>query len=470
MSERFDTVILGAGPAGEVALNTLLGAGQRVALIENELIGGECTNWGCIPSKTLLRAPELQGQSTRAAGVSTPELDWPRLSAYRDYMVSNHDDAHRIAQYSERGATVIKAPGRLAGPGRVEAEGRELQADAIIVSTGAEAVIPPIPGLREVGYWTNRDATALTEIPQSAVFIGGGVVAVELSQFLARFGCRVTIVQGPPRLADREEPRIGELLGQILEEDGIELLLGRRAVGVRAENGRRVVELEDGDEVAGEVVVVSVGRRPRTKDIGLETIGIEPGPRGLAIDDRCRAAEGVWGAGDVTGIAMFTHVAKYQARIACANILGGDPCTDYRAVPRVIFTDPEVAAVGLTETDAREQGLDVVAATIDLPTSIARPYTFEDEPRGTLGVVADRQKGVLVGAWAVAPLAGEWIHHAVLAIRAEVPLTVLNDTIAQFPSYSEGFGSALRELPIAQLSPMMDHCPHPALTPAGVAA
>ena len=319
MSERFDTVILGAGPAGEVALNTLLGAGQRVALIEGELIGGECTNWGCIPSKTLLRPPDLKGQSTRAAGVTTPELDWPRLSAYRDYMVSNHDDSHRVEQYSERGATVIKAPGRIAGRGledvhqdRVEANGETLETDAILVSTGAEAVIPPIPGLREAGFWTNRETTALTEIPESAVFIGGGVVAVELGQFLARFGCRVTIVQGPPHLATREEPQIGELLARILEEDGIQLRLGRRAVGVRSENGSRIVDLDGDDEVRGEVVVVATGRRARTDGLGLETVGIEHGQRGVEIDERCRAGEGVWAAGDVTGVAMFTHVAKYS--------------------------------------------------------------------------------------------------------------------------------------------------------------
>jgi dihydrolipoamide dehydrogenase len=463
-AERFDVVILGAGPAGEVAVNTLLKAERRVALVEPELIGGECTNWGCIPSKTLLRPPDVKGEAARAAGVGEPELDFTRLAEYRDWMVSYHDDTKMVARYEERGVTVTKAPGRLDGPGRVVADGRVLEANAVLVATGAEAVIPPIPGLAEAGYWTNREATALSELPRSAVFIGGGVVAVELAQFLARFGVAVTIVG--PSLAAREDPRAGELLADILREDGVELVLGRRATAVRVEGRERVVELDSGEEARGEVVVVAVGRRPRTRDLGLETVGITPGPRGLGVDERCRAGEGVWAAGDVTGVAMFTHVGKYQARIACADMLGLDARADYRAVPRVIFTDPEVAAVGLTEADARAAGIDAVSTTVSLPTSIARPYTYEEEPRGELTVVVDRAKQTLVGAWAVAPLAGEWIHQAVLAIRAEIPVPVLMDTIAQFPTFSEAFGAALRALPDETAFVSCDHEAHPMLEAA----
>lgn len=461
MNDRYDVVILGAGPAGEVALNMLGMAGLRVALIEQELIGGECSNWGCIPSKTLLRPPELRGHTTRAAGIETPALDWPRLSAYRDYMVSNHDDSQRIANYESAGYTVFKEAGRLDGPGRVAVNGRVLEAGAVIVCTGAEAVVPPIPGLVEAGFWTNREATELTDIPASAVIVGGGAVGVELAQFLARFGARVTLVQGPTRLADREEPAIGDALGELLEDDGVDLRLGRRAQAVRLEEGHRVVTIDDGSEARGEVLIVATGRRPRVQGIGLETVGIEPGRRGIQVDERCRAGEGVWAAGDVTGVAAFTHVAKYQARIAAADILGQPARADYRAVPRVYFTDPEVACVGLTEADAQARGIDVAAVTIDLPTSIARPYTFQEDPKGSMGVVVDRGRSVLVGAWAVSPLASEWIHQAVLAIRAEIPLSVLNDTIAQFPSFSEAFGAALRALPTDRAELMMDHCPHP---------
>jgi dihydrolipoamide dehydrogenase len=224
----------------------------------------------------------------------------------------------------------------------------------------------------------------------------------------------------------------------------------------------RVVELDDGSEARGAQIVVATGRRPRTQGIGLDTVGIEPTRRGIGIDERCRAAAGVWAIGDVTGIAPFTHVAKYQGRIAAADILGQPARADYRAVPRVIFTDPEVAAVGLTEAQAREQGIDVVSSTIDLPTSIARPYTFQQNPTGSFGVVVDKERQVLVGAWAVAPLAGEWIHTAVLAIRAEIPVPVLKDTIAQFPTFSEAFGTALRSIPDNKLTQeACDHCPHP---------
>jgi pyruvate/2-oxoglutarate dehydrogenase complex dihydrolipoamide dehydrogenase (E3) component len=463
MNERYDVVILGAGPAGEVALNTLLKGGLRVALIEREVIGGECSNWGCIPTKTLLRPTELKGKCTRAAGVLTPPLDFDRLSAYRDYMVSSHDDSGRVSRYEERGVTVFKDDARIAGPGKVEVGGRTLETDAIIVATGAEAVVPPIPGLAESGFWTNREATDITEIPASTVIVGGGAVGCELAQFLARFGSQVTLVQGASRLADREEPQIGDLLGELLTGDGIDIRLGRHAEAVRLEDGLRVVTLDDGSEARGEVLIVATGRRPRT-DVGLETVGIEPTRRGIPVDDRCRAGDGVWAIGDVTGIAAFTHVGKYQARIAAMDIMGMEAKADYRAVPRVYFTDPEVACVGMTERAARDAGIDAVTATIDLPSSIARPYTFQENPTGKLGIVVDPERQVLVGAWAVAPLASEWMHSAVLAIRAEIPVAVLKDTIAQFPTFSEAFGAALRALPIETVGVMMDHHAHPMMT------
>ena len=446
MSERYDVVVLGAGPAGEVAVSALAEAGKRVALVEPELIGGECTNWGCIPSKTLLRPADLVGQTARTAGVGTARPDFAKLAPYRNWMVSDYDDSKRIAGYEERGVTVLKAAGRLAGPGRVEVDGRRLEAGAVIVAVGGEPMIPDIPGLAEAGYWTNREATALRSIPDSTVFVGGGPTAVELGQFLARFGSRVTIVQRAPTLAQRESAEVGRLLGEILADDGVDLRLGSSAVSVAVADGERVVRLSDGSEVRGAELVVATGRRPRIRDLGLETVGIDATGRGIAVDERCRAADGIWAVGDATGIALFTHVGKYQARIVVADILGRPAKADYRAVPRVLFTDPEVAAVGLDEAAARERGLDVATATVDIPQQVARAYTYEREPRGVLGVVADRERRVLVGAWAVAPLAGEWIHHAVLAIRAEIPLEVLADTIAQFPTFSESFGYAIRAL------------------------
>jgi pyruvate/2-oxoglutarate dehydrogenase complex dihydrolipoamide dehydrogenase (E3) component len=425
--DTVDVAILGAGPGGEHAANALHTAGRTVALIERELIGGECTNWACIPTKTLLRPAEIRGESTRGAGVHAAVLDWPDLDGYRDYMTSAGDDSARVSGYEQMGITVIKGEGRIAGPGVIDVAGRRVEARQIILSTGSDPVIPPIEGLREAGYWTNRQATALHEIPESVVVMGGGPVGVELAQFLRRFGAQVTIIQGGERLAEREEPRVSELLAESLRRDGIVVRTGVRAQRVSRHDGQRVVDLSDGSQTAGEVLVVAVGRRPRGRDIGLETIGVNPtGSGAVPVDEHCRVTDGVWACGDCTGAALFTHVAKYQARIAMADMAGSPRPADLRAIPRVIFTDPEVAAVGLTEAQARDQGLDVVTAHLDLPTGgVARSYTYEKDPRGEMGLVLDRSERVLVGAWAVAPQAGEWIHEAVLAIRARVPYDVL---------------------------------------------
>ena len=442
-----DVIVIGGGPGGEVAVNTLVKGGKRVALVEQELIGGECTNWGCIPSKTLLRPAELAGACDRTAGVEVPRLDWPTLAAYRDYMVTDHDDGPRADRYRKRGVTVIKAPGRILSQGVVEAGDERLRADAVIVATGSETAIPPIPGLGEVGYWTNREATGLTDIPTSVVIIGGGAVGVELAQFLARFGAQVSLIEGAGRLSPREPHQIGDALHAALMADDIDVRLGVQAQSVRCENGQRVVTLADGREVFGNELIVAAGRRPRTAGLGLEDVGVSITRRGVEVDKHCRAAAGVWAIGDVTGIAAFTHVAKYQGRIAAMDILGHAVEADYRAVPRVTFTDPEIAAVGITTDDeARSRGIQVVTSSIEL-TSVARAYTYERDPRGTFGVVVDSDRQVLVGAWAVGPLAGEWIHQAVLAVRAEIPVNVLKDTMAQFPTFSEAMGTALRALP-----------------------
>jgi pyruvate/2-oxoglutarate dehydrogenase complex dihydrolipoamide dehydrogenase (E3) component len=447
MADRFDVIVLGAGPAGEAAVNGLLHGGASVAMVERELIGGECTNWACVPTKTLLRPPEVKGESKRAAGVPDPRLDFGPLAEYRDYMVSNHDDSKRQEGYEKRGVTVVKGVGVFDGPGRVRVNGRVLEAKDVIVATGSDPVIPPLEGLEESGYWTNREASSLHEIPESAVILGGGPVGIELAQFLSRYGCEVTVVHKPDRLVNREDPHLCSLLAKQLTEDEITVKLGVSGDRVRKDGGRRVLTVSSGEEVAGEVLIVAVGRRPRSQGLNLESAGIEPGPRGIQVDERLHAGDGVWAIGDCTGGLMFTHNGKYQGHVAVSNILGRERTADYRAIPRVVFTNPEIAAVGLTEDGAREQGLDIASAVIDLPTTIARPYTYEQDPRGTLGVVVDRTRNVLVGAWALAPLASEWIHQAGLAIRADVPLDVLQDTVAQFPSYSEGYLAALRELP-----------------------
>jgi dihydrolipoamide dehydrogenase len=443
--ERFDTVVLGAGPGGEVVADRLLKAGQRVAVVERELIGGECAYWACIPSKTLLRPPDVASQADRVPGAGRVALEFASAARYRDYMVRDLDDAHQVEGYRERGAEVVKAAGRLAGPGRVEAGDRVLEADNIVVATGSDTKRPPIDGLDEVDAWTNREATTLKQLPASALIVGGGPVGVELAQMLARFGCRVTVVQSRGRPLDREDPRPGELVAEAMRADGIDLRLDghveRVAPGV-------VASLDDGSEVRAERLILAAGRSPRTTGLGAETLGIALRNDGaLEIDDRCRAgADGLWAVGDVTGAMPFTHVAKYHGRIVAANILGGDRRADLRGVPRVVFSDPELAAVGLTESQAHEQGIDLAVSRVELPKVVARPWTYEREPRGELAVLADRRRRVLVGAWAVAPLAGEWIHLAALAIRTELAVDVLLDTVAQFPTFTEGYLSALEGL------------------------
>jgi pyruvate/2-oxoglutarate dehydrogenase complex dihydrolipoamide dehydrogenase (E3) component len=437
MAERFDAIVVGAGPAGEAAISRLAAQGLDVALVERELIGGECAYWACIPSKTLLRPPETRWEARRAAGVAEPSQDWTELVGYRDFMVRHLDDSAQVEGYQGQGVTVVKASGRIAGPGRVAVDGRSLESERIVIATGSDAKVPPVDGLEEAGYWTNRQATNVHQVPESLVILGGGPVGIELGQFFRRVGTRVTIVEDADRLLPREEKQVSELILDALREEGIEVRLGVRAEAASVRDGDRVLRLSDGSEVSGRELLVAVGRVPRTHDLGLETIGIEPDRRGIGVDERCRAAEGVWAIGDVTGVMPFTHVGKYQGRIATADIAGARVSADYHAIPRVVFSDPEIGAVGRTEQQARDDAIDVATSRINLPDTLARPWTYETTPRGEMGLVADRERKVLIGAWAVAPMAGEWIHQAALAIKAQIPLAVLLDTVAQFPTYSE---------------------------------
>ncbi len=449
MAERYDVVILGMGPGGEVAAGRLLGAGKRVAIVERELIGGECAYWACIPSKTLLRPPEVRGEASRAFGTGTPTLELEEIFDYRDFMIRNLDDSGQVEGYEKKGAVVVKGEGRIAGPGRVEANGEILETDNMIVATGSAPNVPPIEGIEDVPYWTNREATTTREVPRHALIVGGGPNGVEAGQWLSRFGSEVTIVQSPDRLLNREDPRVGEFVRAALEEEGVKVLLGRKVTKARKSGARTVATLDDGTEIATDAVVVATVRTPRTEGIGLESLGVEPEGQGIRIDDRCRiegAGGGAWAVGDVTGVLLFTHVAQYQGRVVADNILGKERRASYRGVPRVVFSDPEAAACGLTEEQAREQGVDVAAAELDLGRSLARPSTYEENPRGRFGLVADRERGVLIGAWAVAPQASEWIHQASQAIRAKIPVETLVDGVAQFPTYSEAYVKALERL------------------------
>jgi dihydrolipoamide dehydrogenase len=447
MSDRFDAVVIGAGPAGETAASRLNDQGLRTALIERELVGGECAYWACIPSKTLLRPPEVRFEAKRTAGTSAPEQRWAEIAEYRDYMIRHLDDTKQVDGYEQAGVRVYKGEAKLAGPGRVQVAGRAIETERVVIATGSDARIPSIPGLAEAGYWTNREATTLKEIPESIVILGGGPVGIELGQFMRRFGTDVSIIETADRLLPREDPRVSELTAATLREDGIELHLGVAASEVSASDVFRTVRLDNGADVSARELLVAVGRAPRVQGIGLESVGIEPNPHGIGVDERCRAGEGVWAIGDVTGVMPFTHVGMYQGRIASADIAGQPARADYTAIPRVVFSDPEIAAVGLTERQASEQALSVVSARVELADAIARPWTYEKDPRGEIGILADRERRVLLGAWAVSPLAGEWIHYAALAIKTQTPLEVLRDTVAQFPTYTEAYLQAIESLP-----------------------
>ena len=445
--DRLDVIIVGMGMGGEAAAGRLLKAGRRVAVIERELIGGECAYWACMPSKTLLRAPEVRAEASRAAGVATPAIDWPGLRDYHDYMVRHLDDTAQVKDYQQAGATVIKGPARLAGPGRVEAGGQLLEADHVVIATGSEPVRPAAEGLDQVAVWTNREAINVRDIPSRVLLVGGSAVGVELGQFYAGMGAQVTIVQRAGRLIDREDPRVGELAAQALSAQGVTVHTGVTPVSARMAGRATVVMLDDGSQVETDVVILGAGRTPRTAGFGLDTAGVQLTRRGaIAVDEHCRAGEGLWAAGDVTGVALFTHVATYQGRVVADNILGRDHRASYDGIPRVVFADPEIAAVGLTAAQATDRGIATATAEISVADSVDRSWTYERDPRGAVAVLADRDRAVLVGAWAVAPLASEWIHYAALAIRAQIPIRVLLDQVAQFPTYTEAWLAALDQL------------------------
>jgi pyruvate/2-oxoglutarate dehydrogenase complex dihydrolipoamide dehydrogenase (E3) component len=413
--------------------------GVRVALVERELVGGECSYWACIPSKTLLRPGEAVHGANDAAATARVDID--AALAWRDYMVSNYSDAGQQRWLAEHGIDLIRGRGRLAGAGVVDVDGVRHAAEHVVLATGSEPIIPPVPGLRGLeGIWTNREVTGMKAVPRRLLVLGAGPVGVEMAQAVRRLGGEVVLIEGAAHVLPREPRPLGEALADALRRDGVELALGVHATAARREGEHFVLELDDGRKLSGDRLLVATGRRPRVDGLGLETVGVEANPRGIPVDARLRAGERLWAIGDVNGIWQLTHVGKYQARVVAANILGEPREANYEAVPRVTFTDPQAASVG-----AGEAAFSATALVSEVPKTATYTRAY-DKSNGFITLLSNGER--LTGAYALGPEAGEWLQQATLAIRARVPLEVLRDTIQPFPTFSEIYIAALKALRI----------------------
>lgn len=449
-----DVVVIGMGPGGEHAAGKLAEAGLDVIGVDELLVGGECPYWGCVPSKMMIRAADLLAEARRipgVAGASSVEPDWvPVAERIRNEATDSWDDRVAVERFEGAGGRFVRGHGRITAPGEVTVTGSTEATisvrRAIVVASGSHASIPPVPGLADAPYWTNRQAIEVEQLPASIIVVGGGAIGVELAQVFARFGVDVTIVESTRYVLDREEPEVGPIVEEALKADGITVRCGVHLEGVEHDDASITAILSGDERITAERLLVATGRRVDLAAVGLGAVGVDESLHGAPVDEHLRVADGVWALGDVTNKGMFTHVAMYQAGIVVADVLGEphEPA-DYSALPRVTFTDPEVGSVGLTEAQARDQGLEVRTGLSKVGES-SRGWIHGGDHLGIIKVVEDSARGVLVGATAMGPSGGEVLGLLSLAVHAEVPVRTLRTMIYAYPTFHRGVEDALRDL------------------------